>query len=75
MLMFSHRLRKQRKNLQIVAIALFCILCSIDMTGAEPLPDILILNSYHQGEDWSDNEIAGILRLPQKDLSLPGSRH
>jgi hypothetical protein len=23
-------------------------------------PNLLILNSYHQGEDWTDNEVAGI---------------
>ncbi|MBI4797724.1 MAG: PAS domain S-box protein [Desulfarculus sp.] len=25
------------------------------------LPRVVILDSYHQGEDWSDNELAGIL--------------
>ena len=23
-------------------------------------PQVLVLNSYHQGEDWTDNEVAGI---------------
>ncbi|MCP5514003.1 MAG: response regulator [Spirochaetales bacterium] len=32
----------------------------------EAHPQILILNSYHQGEDWSDNEIAGILPALKK---------
>jgi PAS domain S-box-containing protein len=27
----------------------------------EPPPLVVVLNSYHQGEDWSDNELAGLL--------------
>ncbi|MBI5521115.1 MAG: PAS domain S-box protein [Desulfarculus sp.] len=30
------------------------------------LPRVVILDSYHQGEDWSDNELAGILPTLQK---------
>jgi PAS domain S-box-containing protein len=29
-------------------------------TAGQSPGNVLILNSYHQGEDWSDNEIAGI---------------
>ncbi|MGD9975775.1 MAG: PAS domain S-box protein [Desulfatirhabdiaceae bacterium] len=34
---------------------------SLTVIADASTPEILILNSYHQGEDWSDNELAGIL--------------
>lgn len=32
------------------------------VAAAQDQPNVLILNSYHHGEDWSDNEIAGIFK-------------
>lgn len=47
----------------LIAFALiFILFFSIGITAAaeESTPEILILDAYHQGEDWSDNEIDGI---------------
>jgi len=59
----THLLRFPRKAISIVVLATlwFVGCCSLTWGDEEPLPEILILNSYHQGEDWSDNELAGIL--------------
>lgn len=46
------------KILQIIFIS---VLCFVNISWAESQPKILILNSYHQGDVWSDNEVAGIL--------------
>ena len=47
----------------------FVLLGSLDLAvaGAEPdrkpgsQPTVVILNSYHPGEDWTDNELAGLV--------------
>jgi PAS domain S-box-containing protein len=45
----------------LTALLALCLLAAAATpVWAEP-PAVLILNSYHQGEDWSDNELAGIL--------------
>jgi PAS domain-containing protein len=42
-------------------ILFFPVLISSGYASAvENHPNILVLNSYHQGENWTDNEIAGI---------------
>ncbi len=48
-----------------LCIILIFLLCGMARTGdlraGQVDPHVLILNSYHQGEMWSDNEIAGVL--------------
>jgi CheY-like chemotaxis protein len=46
----------------------FVLLCALGQQAdaQEPQPRILILNAYHQGETWSDNEIAGIEKVNAK---------
>jgi PAS domain S-box-containing protein len=46
-----------------VLCAALCLALLGAAQAREPLerPDILILDSYHQGEEWSDKEIAGVL--------------
>jgi PAS domain S-box-containing protein len=52
-----------------LAIALLCGLLSAAAGWVRPPvlqaqnlpPDVLILDSYHQGEEWSDKELAGLL--------------
>jgi PAS domain S-box-containing protein len=37
------------------------------VVAAQPAgPQVVILNSYHQGEEWSDNEIAGVVAALQE---------
>jgi len=35
-------------------------------TAKTTQPEVLILNAYHQGEDWSDNQLSGILPALKK---------
>jgi PAS domain S-box-containing protein len=50
---------------QLTSLLLASILsvtaCKGDLRAEPFMPIIVVLNSYHQGETWSDNEIAGIL--------------
>ena len=44
-----------------VALLIITFFLTIKNSAAnEPTPDVLILNAYHQGEDWSDNQLKGI---------------
>jgi two-component system cell cycle sensor histidine kinase/response regulator CckA len=47
---------------------MFFLLCGFSKPAFAEIsqPKVLILNSYHQGEAWSDNEIAGILASLKK---------
>ena len=52
------------KQLHILAVVILHFMISglmitTSVNGATP--DVLILNAYHQGEDWSDNQLSGIL--------------
>ena len=49
-------------------LPLIFLLNPVDATAAGQLHrNVLILNSYHQGEDWSDNEITGIFSQLRKE--------
>ena len=64
MLYFINSSQCIKRTIQVaIRTSIFCFLGGLNMTwGVEsPEPKILILNSYHQGEDWTDNELAGIL--------------
>ena len=66
-----------RKNTLLGILAMIWILLSVSITEAEHPPEILILNSYHQGEDWSDNELAGIISSFKKvyPFIVPSMEH
>ena len=67
MLHFTCRSRCLKILVWIAVITVpFCGRPAMTWGGESPLPEILILNSYHQGEDWSDNELAGILPILKK---------
>ena len=45
-------------------VFVFSTIIAVGELGAGPdVPSVLILNSYHQGEAWSDNEISGVLSV------------
>ena len=46
--------------LSCIAVLFVLIFSTGGWADEKPLPEILILNSYHQGEDWTDNELSGI---------------
>jgi len=75
----SHRLRPHLMSIHLIVIAMFFVLVGGTITwgGTEPMPEILILNSYHQGEDWSDNEIIGITATLKKQYPflVPSIEH
>jgi PAS domain S-box-containing protein len=49
-------------------LSLIVLLHPSGATAAGQSPgNVIILNSYHQGEDWSDNEIAGIFSQLRKE--------
>jgi len=54
----------QKAGISILAV--ICLLWGMSPAEASPPVNVLILNSYHQGEEWSDNEISGILSSLQK---------
>jgi PAS domain S-box-containing protein len=48
-------------SLWLLALTLWGLVFAGQGWAEQRQPNILILNSYHQGENWSDNEIAGLL--------------
>ncbi|MDK9706185.1 MAG: PAS domain S-box protein [Desulforhopalus sp.] len=44
----------------LIILCLSVLIFSGDALAERNQPNILVLNSYHQGENWTDNEIAGI---------------
>ncbi|MBV5319178.1 MAG: response regulator [Desulfobulbaceae bacterium] len=74
--------------LRLFLLAVCVLLFTDSCLAGQNQPNILILNSYHQGEKWSDNELAGMLSalrqsypnlVPQVELldtkRFPGSAH
>jgi len=60
---FSSIKKIRTRHYPILSFAVFIALffCMIKTaTAEESTPEVLILNSYHQGEDWSDNQLHGI---------------
>lgn len=59
----------------IIVIVLCCIAkpAKAEITN----PEVLILNAYHQGEDWSDNQLNGILPVLKKKYPflIPSIEH
>jgi len=56
---FSERWKRQLTIVFVLFSAVF--LYPINSSANEnSAPEILILNAYHQGEDWSDNELKGL---------------
>ena len=43
----------------------------------KPFPFVLVLNSYHQGDSWADNEVAGLVQGLQADYPdlIPAIEH
>jgi PAS domain S-box-containing protein len=62
---FSKRFNMLQTTGTVLLAAIWC-LCGISISDASPPHTMLILNSYHQGEEWSDKEITGILSTLQK---------
>jgi PAS domain S-box-containing protein len=58
-----------------IVIILFCI--AKPATAEIAKPEVLILNAYHQGEDWSDNQLKGILPVLKKKYPflIPSIEH
>ena len=52
------------------AFLLFCLIASHGLVAAasERTPAVLILNSYHQGEEWSDKELRGLTNELEKSF-------
>ena len=54
-----------RIGVRAVILFLLLVLADSRISGpvwpAERQPAVLVLNSYHQGYEWSDNEIEGVL--------------
>ena len=57
MRVFSHTRGLHIGRLLLAALVLSC--CSVSIAAAES-PRILVLNSYHDGYDWSDDEMRGL---------------
>jgi PAS domain S-box-containing protein len=54
-----------------MTLFLAMLFCAGSVAAVQDQPKVLILNSYHHGEDWSDNEITGIFnRLRTKYPNL-----
>lgn len=70
-LRFSHRPRARALLLQgglflfILWLIIFSSLPGLSATE-EPLPRVIILNSYHPGFTWSDRELSGVLQELQR---------
>ena len=48
-------------SITVVLFLIILFFLTIENSAAdESTPDVLILNSYHQGEDWYDNQLKGI---------------
>ena len=63
MVALSNTSRIRHIQLQLIVLVFFLTLFFITISKATSeitTPNILILNAYHQGEDWSDNQIKGI---------------
>jgi len=54
------RLCSAKRFSWLMALYLAILIFAGSVGAAQDQPNVLILNSYHHGEDWSDNEIAGI---------------
>lgn len=55
------RIRRMQYPIIVLVFFLTSFFLTICMATSEiTIPNILILNAYHQGEDWSDNQIKGI---------------
>ena len=52
-----------KRSLGLVAMLVLAMLCGglAPAWAGQDLPSVLILNSYHQGEQWSDHELSGII--------------
>jgi PAS domain S-box-containing protein len=60
---FSNKNRIQNGDYPILSFVLFIASFFFTIHSAmaeESPPEVLILSSYHQGEDWSDNQLDGI---------------
>jgi len=53
-------IRSMKCSLTLMILYLLVLISSGYALAEENQPNILVLNSYHQGENWTDNEIAGI---------------
>ena len=56
-------------SLALTMLYLSVLISSGDALAEQNQPNILVLNSYHQGENWTDNEIAGIFSELQTHYS------
>ena len=55
------------KNVRFLLLATLLIgVIAEGATAKTAVPKVLILNAYHQGEDWSDNQLNGILPALKK---------
>ena len=51
----------------LLCVLILAVRCPPGLSaGAPESPKVLVLNSYHPGEAWSDNELAGILAVLRK---------
>jgi PAS domain S-box-containing protein len=75
-----HSSRLPMKRYPIFTLAIIVtILCGFTKpaTAKASHPEVLILNAYHQGEDWSDNQLDGILTSLKKNYPflVPSIEH
>jgi len=81
MLKIFHRSGEMAGRLQfrlvavLLAASFFTILPGISAAEKLPPPQVILLNSYHPGYTWSDNELAGALQelrrvYPKIDLAI-----
>lgn len=51
-----------RKTLPLAALLLFCLQSALGLASST----VLILNSYHQGMDWTDGEVSGLKEVLER---------
>jgi PAS domain S-box-containing protein len=66
-------IRSMKCSLTLMILYLSILISSGYALAEENQPNILVLNSYHQGENWTDDEISGIFSelLTQYPLLIP----
>lgn len=69
--MQSSRLRQLYTGLLLSSLLLFGAVIVSQPVGAQDAPArVLVLNSYHHGMEWSDNELDGIQAVLSDDVDL-----
>ncbi|MHB8068421.1 MAG: ABC transporter substrate binding protein [Desulfobaccales bacterium] len=51
----------------LLPLLLTLSLSDVSAAAADPSPQVIVLNSYHYGYAWSDNELAGLLARLRQD--------